>query len=327
MPTKVSALSLLDPKAHFFARSIRFSLPTQVLNARTALDGDGATDGSNCIAAEETYDDMCGIGVALWSSPSPTARTERPAGSPKAAGIPKAVLRRRGPDAQAEVVVGELHTTGFELHLTAAVLHMRGDACRPQPLRSDAGDVLLWNGEIFGGVAVGVGESDTERLLSALVQAAGAGGDDDAVPQLLASLRGPWALAFWHAASHTLWYGRDGFGRRSLLRATAEDEGCEALLLCSVAAPLPPLLAPLQLDAPGHPDHLDEAKRMPAWHELPANGLGRVRVALGGGLAHAWLPRAAALPPPPLPLPPCLRAPPPPPTADEPLSTEACEAA
>ena len=140
---------------------------------------------------------MCGIGVALWSSPSPTARTERPAGSPKAAGIPKAVLRRRGPDAQAEVVVGELHTTGFELHLTASVLHMRGDACLPQPLRSDAGDVLLWNGEIFGGgVAVGVGESDTERLLSALVQAAGAGGGDDAVPQLLGSLRGPWALAF-----------------------------------------------------------------------------------------------------------------------------------
>ena len=117
---------------------------------------DGATDGSNCIAAEETYDEMCGIGVALWSSPSRTAHPERPAGAPKAAGIPKvagipkAVLRRRGPDAQAEVVVGELQTTGFELHLTAAVLHMRGDACRPQPLRSDAGDVLLWNGKSGG---------------------------------------------------------------------------------------------------------------------------------------------------------------------------------
>ena len=93
---------------------------------------------------------MCGIGVALWSSPSPTALPERPAGIPKVAGIPKAVLRRRGPDAQAEVVVGELQTTGFELHLTAAVLHMRGDACLPQPLRSDAGDVLLWNGKSGG---------------------------------------------------------------------------------------------------------------------------------------------------------------------------------
>ena len=95
---------------------------------------------------------MCGIGVALWSSPSSTALPERPAG------IPKAVLQRRGPDAQAELVVGDLQTTGFELHLTAAVLHMRGDACRPQPLQSDAGDALLWNGEIFGGgVAVGKG--------------------------------------------------------------------------------------------------------------------------------------------------------------------------
>ena len=52
--------------------------------------------------------------------------------------------------------MGDLQTTGFELHLTAAVLHMRGVACRPQPLQSDAGDALLWNGEIFGGgVAVG----------------------------------------------------------------------------------------------------------------------------------------------------------------------------
>ena len=151
---------------------------------------------------------MCGIGVALWSSPSSTALPERPAGTPKAAGIPKAVLQRRGPDAQAELVVGDLHTTGFELHLTAAVLHMRGDACRPQPLQSDAGDALLWNGEIFGGgVAVGEDESDTEHLLSALLQAADGGGGDDAVPQVLGALRGPWAFAFWHAASRTLWYG------------------------------------------------------------------------------------------------------------------------
>ena len=72
----------------------------------------------------------------------------------------------------------------------------------------------------------GEGESDTVRLLSALLQAAG-GGDDDAVPQVLGALRGPWAFAFWHAASRTLWYGRDSFGRRSLLRAEAQGCGCE----------------------------------------------------------------------------------------------------
>ena len=44
---------------------------------------------------------MCGIGVALWSSPSSTALPERSASTPKPAGIPKAALRRRGPDAQA----------------------------------------------------------------------------------------------------------------------------------------------------------------------------------------------------------------------------------
>jgi asparagine synthetase B (glutamine-hydrolysing) len=31
---------------------------------------------------------------------------------------------------------------------------MRGDKVTPQPLVSSAGDVLLWNGEIFDGVEV-----------------------------------------------------------------------------------------------------------------------------------------------------------------------------
>ena len=173
---------------------------------------------------------MCGIGVALYHRPvaAPTRRS----------GIPAAVLQRRGPDAQASVVVGDLQTAGFELHLTAAVLHMRGASCQPQPLQSDAGDALLWNGEIFGGgVDVAEGESDTQRLLAAL-QAAG-----DEVPELMSSIHGPWAFAYWHAASRTLWYGRDGLGRRSLLRSESQGgSGCSALFLCSVATPLHALL-------------------------------------------------------------------------------------
>ena len=37
------------------------------------------------------------------------------------------------------------------------------------------------------------------------------------VPELLSRLRGPWALAYWDAASRRLWFGRDAIGRRSLL--------------------------------------------------------------------------------------------------------------
>ena len=150
---------------------------------------------------------MCGIGVVLYHS-----RTAEAAGS-ATTGIPVHALQRRGPDAQGELVVGRLEVSGYALRLSAAVLPLRGRACQPQPLQSAAGDVLLWNGEVFGGgVAVADGESDTARLL-AVLRAAG-----EAVPEVLESVHGPWALAYWHAASRTLWYGRDGLGRRSLAR-------------------------------------------------------------------------------------------------------------
>mmetsp|Transcript_16726 Transcript_16726/g.54282 ORF Transcript_16726/g.54282 Transcript_16726/m.54282 type:complete len:273 (+) Transcript_16726:86-904(+) len=214
---------------------------------------------------------MCGIGVVLYHS-----RTAEAAGS-ATTGIPVHALQRRGPDAQGELVVGRLEVSGYELRLTAAVLHLRGRACQPQPLQSAAGDVLLWNGEVFGGgVAVADGESDTARLL-AVLRAAG-----EAVPEVLESVHGPWALAYWHAASRTLWYGRDGLGRRSLVRMEGADAaaGCSTLRLCSVAVPLP-------------------ASAGGEWEELPACGIGCVRLLPDGTASHLWLPRRA--PPPPAP--------------------------
>jgi len=41
--------------------------------------------------------------------------------------------------------------------------------------------------------------------------------DHISVPQLLSKIKGPWALIYWQAKSKTLWFGRDAFGRRSLL--------------------------------------------------------------------------------------------------------------
>ncbi|KAK9090903.1 hypothetical protein Sjap_024080 [Stephania japonica] len=37
------------------------------------------------------------------------------------------------------------------------------------------------------------------------------------VTELLSTIRGPWALIYWQDVSSTLWFGRDAFGRRSLL--------------------------------------------------------------------------------------------------------------
>ena len=41
----------------------------------------------------------------------------------------------------------------FSLSLVGTVLHLRGSKT-PQPLEDEYGNILLWNGEIFGGIEV-----------------------------------------------------------------------------------------------------------------------------------------------------------------------------
>ena len=164
---------------------------------------------------------MCGISVSLLT----------PGTADAAATSSDAHLQRRGPDSAGEIVLWPC--AGVELRLSAAVLGLRGTAPTPQPLRDEFGNILLWNGEIFGGEifdAITAGAA-TAPLLAAL--------GTTSVPTVMASLVGPWAFAYWSAATRTPWYGRDALGRRSLLRAGpgGDHEGAP-LLLSSVAAPL-----------------------------------------------------------------------------------------
>lgn len=64
-------------------------------------------------------------------------------------------------------------------------------------------------GEVFGGLSIAPGASDSQALLQALNQ-----GD---VLRVFNCLRGPWAAVYWHASTRKLWFGRDLLGRRSLL--------------------------------------------------------------------------------------------------------------
>lgn len=74
-------------------------------------------------------------------------------------------IHSRGPDIQGTHYVStarEASDRGAELdtwhvHLTASVLHLRGDAPTAQPLLDDDGNALLWNGEVFGGPSIKVG--------------------------------------------------------------------------------------------------------------------------------------------------------------------------
>ena len=136
-------------------------------------------------------------------------------------------LRRRGPDASGSAVAGGLY-------FAASVLHIRGDtAVTQQPHIDGAGNVLLWNGEVFGHSGKPVEGSDTAlvgHILRTAVDRGNDGNDGDPAARCgqllaaaLADIVGPYAFIFYCQRLSTVFYGRDPFGRRSLLVAGGAD--------------------------------------------------------------------------------------------------------
>ncbi|XP_057494290.1 uncharacterized protein LOC130779615 isoform X2 [Actinidia eriantha] len=134
-----------------------------------------------------------------------------------------------------------------ELYFIGATLQLRGRNPIIQPLADTSGNILIYNGEIFGGIYVRSDRNDAEVLLKALGKCCSCsshehiachetGKEQNSVPDLLSTIKGPWALIYWQASSRTTWFGRDAFGRRSLLVhwPTSEDS---RLLLSSVSPP------------------------------------------------------------------------------------------
>ncbi|KAM7017188.1 asparagine synthetase domain-containing protein 1 [Passerculus sandwichensis] len=137
-------------------------------------------------------------------------------------------LRRRGPDSSQELIktVSDL---SYQCVFSGHVLHMRG-LVTPQPLEDANNNVFLWNGEIFSGVHVGNLENDTEVVFHHLASCS----SEMDILSLFSSLQGPWAFIYYEAPSHSLWFGRDYFGRRSLLWQFS-NEADRAFWLSSVS--------------------------------------------------------------------------------------------
>ncbi|XP_019053432.1 PREDICTED: asparagine synthetase domain-containing protein 1 isoform X3 [Nelumbo nucifera] len=132
---------------------------------------------------------------------------------------------------------------------------------------------LFLKGEIFGGIHVGSNNNDTAILMDALGRCFSCNcqgdkkacyctkGGQNSVPELLSKIKGPWALIYWQDSSKTMWFGRDAFGRRSLLVhwPTADDS---RFLLSSVSPPLS-YKKNLDLELEGNMSDLS------FWEELP----------------------------------------------------------
>uniref|UniRef100_A0A0E0MNW8 Asparagine synthetase domain-containing protein n=1 Tax=Oryza punctata TaxID=4537 RepID=A0A0E0MNW8_ORYPU len=145
----------------------------------------------------------------------------------------KAALRRRGPDSLGcerlrvradgtilgrdgcDCGVGDGGDVGdTELCFIGATLQLRGAEPISQPMVGQSGSVLVYNGEIYGGVHVADDQNDTQSLLSSLESCCSCechalvrdeecpccGSVGKSVPHILSTIKGPWALIYWQAA-------------------------------------------------------------------------------------------------------------------------------
>ncbi|NXX50107.1 ASND1 protein, partial [Tricholaema leucomelas] len=157
-------------------------------------------------------------------------------------------LRRRGPDSSQQLIK-TVSDPSYKCLFYGHVLHLRGPVT-PQPLEDANSNVFLWNGEIFGGVHVGDLENDTKVIFRHLALCS----SEADILSLFSSLRGPWSFIYYQASRHTLWFGRDYFGRRSLLWQFS-DEADSTLCLASVSV---------------------QSESGNQWQEVPASGIFKI---------------------------------------------------
>lgn len=137
---------------------------------------------------------------------------------------------RRGPDYNSDL---EEHVTsrGNKIWTASSVLHLRGDVVQIQPVIDIQGNILMFNGQIYGYTSFQMNpdESDTVDLFDKLRSCA----TKQEIVNHISSIDGPFALIYWHDKFSTLFYGRDIFGRKSLCELKDENENI--ILLSSVA--------------------------------------------------------------------------------------------
>ena len=118
-------------------------------------------------------------------------------------------LKRRGPNGSKQLSRSGVN---YQCLFSGHVLHLRG-VLTAQPVEDERGNVFLWNGEVFSGVRVEAEENDTQIMFHYLSSCK----NESDILSLFSKVQGPWSFIYYQASSHSLWFGRDYFGRRSLL--------------------------------------------------------------------------------------------------------------
>lgn len=150
----------------------------------------------------------------------------------------KAAIDKRGDFDCSSSHVDTIDTSGqfWTLEFYASVLSLRSCVKSLQPLVDTAGNVLLFNGEIFEyedeneTIELNGMKSDTEYLYQKLNQSS----DMENILSVISSIRGPYSFIFYDKSEERLYFGRDFIGRRSLILFQSSEEiiissvSCEA---------------------------------------------------------------------------------------------------
>lgn len=121
------------------------------------------------------------------------------------------LIKDRGPSANDEKVITIGDVGRKELKFFSSVLSLRLPFT-PQPIQDKSGDILQFNGELYGDE---ITDNDTAYLLSKL--------QTEGVIPTLQSIRGEYAFVYYDKESGKIWFARDCIGRRSLLYSHNKD--------------------------------------------------------------------------------------------------------
>ena len=137
------------------------------------------------------------------------------------------LLHNRGPDyASDHSVLALPHYSAF---FTSTVLQIQGDILVPQPVVSSEGSILVWNGELLNHSEFE--ESNTMQndtlLIAQLLSCS-------PPCNILDHAKGPFSFIYLDTSKNLLWFGKDKFGRRSLLLRFVEPS---KVVLSSVGLP------------------------------------------------------------------------------------------
>lgn len=125
-------------------------------------------------------------------------------------------IENRGPDASHQYALQLNEVTTMVCYGT--VLQLRGELMK-QPVVDEHGNFLLWNGEIFGGLQIVEGQNDTIAVMEKLNKLT----SHAEFVNFFTSIHGPWSFVYFDTKNKELWYGRDFFGRRSLISSCGDD--------------------------------------------------------------------------------------------------------